>query len=64
MAADRTPSTARNRRVIKTLDSRYVIPNDLDPVRILQTLQVPNNDGGTGWHYEYVTLCEEVDTDG
>lgn len=65
--ADQRPSSDATappprRRVLKTLDSRFVVPDDLDPIRILQTLQVANNDGGTGWHYEFVTLCEEVDT--
>lgn len=52
----------QRRRIIKRLDARYVIPDELDPIRILQTFQVPNNDGGTGWHYEYDVLCEEVET--
>ena len=51
------------RRVIKSLDTRFVVPEGLEPIRILQTLQVANNDGGTGWHYEYVTLCEEVEAE-
>jgi hypothetical protein len=54
--------TVKRRRVIKALDGRYVIPDEIDPVRVLFVTQVANNDGGTGWHYEYHVLCEEVDS--
>jgi hypothetical protein len=53
----------RPRRVIKDLDSRYVVPANLDPIRVLLVRHEPNNDGGTGSHYVYVTLCEEIDDD-
>lgn len=51
------------RQIIKVLDARYVIPGDLDPIRILQSMKVANEDGGTGWHWEFVTLCEEVEVE-
>jgi hypothetical protein len=57
-------SVAEPRRFIKELDSRYVIPAEWNPIRVLLVRQEPNNDGGTGSHYVYVTLCEEVDTGG
>lgn len=52
---------AKRRRVIKILDSRYVVPDDIEPERILMVTQEANNDGGTGFHYVYHVLCEEVD---
>lgn len=55
------PSTPEKRRIIRVLDSRFVVPKDCDPIKILLVTQAPNNDGGTGWHYEYHVLCEEVD---
>lgn len=49
------------RRFIKAFDSRYMIPDDVEPIRVLSMTQEANNDGGTGWHYVYHVLCEEVD---
>ena len=54
-------SPPKPRRVIKTLDSRFVVPNDIEPIRILTMTLEANNDGGTGSHYVYHVLCEEVD---
>lgn len=60
------PSLAHlpRRRVIRELELRYAVPPDIDPIRVLQVLEVPNNDGGTGSHRVYVCLCEEVDPNG
>lgn len=60
---DRTPdeSGARRRRVIKQLDSRFIVPDDIEPLRILLVTQEANNDGGTGWHYVYHVLAEEAE---
>ena len=52
------------RRFIKELDARYCVPAGYEPIRVLAVRQEPNNDGGTGSHYVYVTLCEEVEDDG
>lgn len=53
---------SRRRRVIKELDGRYVVPETIDPIRVLMVRQVPDG-AGTNWHWVYVTLCEEVDPD-
>jgi hypothetical protein len=57
-------SAARpRRRVIRELAAMYVVPDDLDPIRVLLVIERPNNDGGTGSHLVYVCLCEEIDSD-
>lgn len=53
-------SPAKPRRVIRELDSRYVVPADIDPIRVLTVIDRPNDDGGTGSHLIYVCLCDEV----
>lgn len=45
-------------RVIRELDSRYIVPANIDPIRVLLVIERPNNDGGTGSHFVYVCLCE------
>lgn len=52
-------NAARRRRVIKILDSRFIVPEDVDPLRILLVTKAPNDDGTTNFHYEYHVLAEE-----
>ena len=47
------------RQVIRELDARYVIPADVEPIRILLVEDRPYNDGGTGTHRVYTCLCWE-----
>lgn len=53
-------AASRPQQFIKRLDSRYCVPKDMEVVRILAAWKVANEDGGTGWHYEYDVLYEEV----
>lgn len=46
------PDAAKRRRVIKMLDSRYIVADDIEPLKILLVTQAANNDGTTGFHYE------------
>jgi hypothetical protein len=48
------------RRILRRIDSRYMIPDGLEVERVVSEVREPNNDGGTGWHYEYVCVCREV----
>lgn len=55
------PVAAKRRRFIKRVDSRYCLPADIEVIRVLASYLVANEDGGTGSHYEYDVLYEEVD---
>lgn len=61
MGAHDQPAPVKRRRIIRALDARYVVPDGVEPIRVLSMTQEANNDGGTGWHYVYHVLCEEVD---
>ena len=55
-----THTTEPGRRCIRRLDDRYVIPTDIEVVRVIGWEHVANQDGGTGMHWEYICLVEEV----
>lgn len=51
---------SKPQQFIRRIDSRYAIPSDVELIRILAAWKVANEDGGTGWHWEYDVLYEEI----
>lgn len=50
----------RERRFLTRIDSRYMLSDDIEIERVVYEVREPDNDGGTGWHYEYVAIVREV----